>query len=209
MVYVMMGGPATGKGTRSSILSKKLGIPHIATGAMLRKEAEVDSSLNKWLSEGNLVTDDLMNKILYKRLKEKDCKNGFILDGYPRTLEQVYALEAMMRKLNMEITEVIELVVPRSLAFKRILERKECPNCKKMYGIDFPSKDGKTCDVCGHELITRADDTEETLAKRIDIYERESKPILDYYRNKGILKTMDSSHNPEKVVESIDDKKEG
>ena len=203
MVYIMMGGPATGKGTRSSILSKELGIPHIATGAMLREAAKEDEALNKWLEAGKLVTDDLMNAALYKRLKRADCKKGFILDGYPRKIEQVYALEAMMRKLNMEITEVIELVIPRKLAFQRILERKECPKCKKVYGIDFPPKDGKNCDDCKTELFVRADDTEETLTKRIEIYEKEAKPILDYYRKKGILKTIDSSKNPEKVLETI------
>ena len=203
MVYIMMGGPATGKGTRSSILSKELGIPHIATGSMLREAAKEDEALNKWLEAGKLVTDDLMNAALYKRLKKADCKKGFILDGYPRKIEQVYALEAMMRKLNMEITEVIELVIPRKLAFQRILERKECPKCKKVYGIDFPPKDGKNCDDCKTELFVRADDTEETLTKRIEIYEKESEPILDYYRNKGILKTIDSSKNPEKVLETI------
>ena len=203
MVYIMMGGPATGKGTRSKILSEKLGIPHIATGEMLRQEALEDESLNKWLSEGNLVTDDLMNKILYKRLKRADCKNGFILDGYPRKIEQVYALEAMMRKLDMEITEVLELVVSKELAFKRILERKECPKCRRMYGIDFPAKDSVHCDDCGTELLVRADDTEETLAKRIEIYEKEAKPILDYYRKKGVLKTIDSSNHPERVLETL------
>ena len=203
MVYIMMGGPATGKGTRSKILSEKLGIPHIATGEMLRQEALEDESLNKWLSEGNLVTDDLMNKILYKRLKRADCKNGFILDGYPRKIEQVYALEAMMRKLDMEITEVLELVVSKELAFRRILERKECPKCRRMYGIDFPAKDSVHCDDCGTELLVRADDTEETLAKRIEIYEKEAKPILDYYRKKGVLKTIDSSNHPERVLETL------
>lgn len=203
MVYIMMGGPATGKGTRSKILSEKLGIPHIATGAMLREAAEEDEVLRKRLNEGKLVSDDLMNKILYKRLKRADCKNGFILDGYPRKIEQVYALEAMMRKLDMEITEVLELVISRQLAFRRILERRECVKCNKTYGIDFPPRDGIHCDICGEELITRADDTEETLTKRIKIYEAESKPILDYYRKKGILKTIDSSHSPENVLESL------
>lgn len=203
MIYIIMGGPATGKGTRSKLLSKKLNVPHIATGAMLREEAKEDESLNKWLESGNLVTDDLMNKILYKRLKKADCKNGFILDGYPRKIEQVYALEAMMRKLNMDITEVIELVIPRSLAFKRILERKECLNCKKVYGIDFQPKKPFICDDCSGKLVKRSDDTEETLTKRIEIYEKESKPILAYYRSKGILRTVDSSHNPEQIIDTL------
>lgn len=108
-----------------------------------------------------------------------------------------------MNKLGTEITEVLELVIPKSLAFKRILERKQCPKCGKMYGLDFPPKEKNLCDDCKTELIIRADDTEETLEKRIKIYEEESKPILDFYRRKGILKTIDSSHNPEKVIETL------
>lgn len=203
MIYVIMGGPATGKGTRSKVLSKELGVPHISTGSILRREALEDEKLAKSLSKGSLVSDEIVNKALYKRLKEDDCKNGFILDGYPRKIEQVYALEAMMRKLNMEINEVIELVIPRELAFKRVLERRECPKCKRVYGVDFPAKDKIHCDDCNEVLFSRSDDTEETLEKRIKVYEKESKPILEYYRKKGLLKTVDSSCSPENVLNML------
>ena len=203
MIYVIMGGPATGKGTRSKILSKELGLPHISTGSLLRNEALNNEKLAKSLSKGSLVSDEVVNKALYKRLKEEDCKGGFILDGYPRKIDQVYALEAMMRKLNMEITEVIELVIPRELAFRRVLERRECPKCKRVYGVDFPAKDKIHCDDCGEELFSRSDDTEETLEKRLKVYEKESQPILDYYRKKGLLKTVDSSNSPEKVLQTL------
>jgi len=196
----MLGGPATGKGTRSEILSDKLKIPHISTGEILRVAAERDHEISQKLSNGELITDDVINALLYTRLSRDDCKNGFVLDGYPRKIDQAFALEAMMRKLNTRITEVIELVVPTEVAFQRILGRRECPKCGKSYGIDFPSMNGDNCDECGTKLEIRSDDTEETLKRRIATYQMLSKPILDYYRKKGILKTIDSSSHPEKVL---------
>ncbi len=203
MIYIMLGGPATGKGTRSEILSEKLMIPHISTGEILRVAAEKNNDIKQKLTGGELISDDVINELLYIRISKEDCKNGFILDGYPRKLDQAFALEAMMRKLNMKITEAIELVVSKEIAFKRVLERKECSNCGKSFGIDFPSLNGDNCDECGNKLIIRSDDTEETLKKRIETYQKLSKPILDYYRKKGILKTIDSSSHPEKVLETI------
>jgi adenylate kinase len=199
----MLGGPATGKGTRSEILSDKLKIPHISTGEILRDAAEKDNDIKQKLASGELISDDVINKLLYIRLSNADCKKGFILDGYPRKIDQAYALEAMMRKLNMKITEVIELIVSRELALRRVLERRECPKCGKVFGLDFPSKNGENCDECGTKLVVRSDDTEETLIKRMDAYQELSKPILDYYRKMGILKVVDSSSHPEKVMDTI------
>ncbi len=203
MIYVMLGGPATGKGTRSEILSDKLKIPHISTGEILRTAAERNNDIRKKLSNGELIPDDVINELLYRRLIRQDCKNGFILDGYPRKMEQVYALEAMMRKLEMKITKVIELVVPEEIVFKRVLERRECSQCSKSFGVDFPSMNGDYCDDCGGKLIIRSDDTKETLRKRIETYEMLSRPILDYYKKRGMLKTVDSSSHPEKVLDML------
>lgn len=203
MIYVMLGGPATGKGTRSEILADELKIPHVSTGEILRVAAERDEDIRNKLSNGELIPDDVINELLYKRLIRQDCKNGFILDGYPRKLEQVYALEAMMRRLEMKITKVIELVVPEEIVFKRVLERRECAECGKSYGIDFPSMNGEYCDECGGKLIVRSDDTKETLKKRIETYEMLSRPILDYYKKRGMLKTVDSSSHPEKVLDML------
>lgn len=203
MIYVMLGGPATGKGTRSEILSEKLGVPHISTGEILRVAAQRDNDIDEKLKKGVLISDEIINKLLFVRISRSDCKNGFVLDGYPRKIEQAYALEEMLKKLNMKITDVIELIVPRELAYRRILERKECPKCGKSFGIDFPSTNGENCDECGTKLITRSDDTEETLKRRIDTYNMLSKPVLDYYKEKGILKTIDSSSHPEKMVDIL------
>jgi len=203
MIYVMLGGPATGKGTRSEILSDKLNIPHISTGKILRIAAERNNDINEKITNGELIPDEVVNEILYTRLIKQDCKNGFILDGYPRKIEQVYALEAMMRKLNMKITQVIELVVPEEIVYQRVLGRRECSECGKSFGIDFPSINGDYCDECGGRLVVRSDDTKETVKKRIDTYTILSKPILEYYKKRGMLRTVDSSSHPRTVLDML------
>jgi adenylate kinase len=200
MIYILTGGPATGKGTRSDILAKALNIPHISTGDMLRERAQKDEELKASLSRGELVPDSMINAILEERITRKDCVNGFVLDGYPRTYAQAVKLDELFEKYGLSITKVMELVVPDELAFKRILERKKCDNCGEQYGIDFPPKVEDVCDKCGGHLSIRTDDTKETLAKRINTYRENAKEILDYYKEKGLLYTYDASHNPESVV---------
>ena len=200
MIYILTGGPATGKGTRSDILAKALNIPHISTGDMLRERAQKDPELKASLSRGELVPDSMINAILEERITREDCVNGFVLDGYPRTYSQAVTLDELFEKYGLSITKVMELVVPDELAFKRILERKKCDNCGEQYGIDFPPKVEDVCDKCGGHLSIRTDDTKETLAKRINTYRENAKEILDYYRDKGLLYTYDASHNPESVV---------
>ena len=200
MIYILTGGPATGKGTRSDILAKALNIPHISTGDMLREKAQKDEELKASLSRGELVPDSMINALLEERITRKDCANGFVLDGYPRTYAQAVELDRLFEKYGLSITKVMELVVPDELAFKRILERKKCDNCGEQYGIDFPPEVDDVCDKCGGHLSIRTDDTKETLAKRINTYRENAKEILDYYRDKGLLYTYDSSHNPESVV---------
>ena len=200
MIYILTGGPATGKGTRSDILAKALNIPHISTGDMLREKAQKDEELKASLSRGELVPDSMINALLEERITRKDCVNGFVLDGYPRTYAQAVELDRLFEKYGLSITKVMELVVPDELAFKRILERKKCDNCGEKYGIDFPPEVDEVCDKCGGHLSIRTDDTKETLAKRINTYRENAKEILDYYRDKGLLYTYDASHNPESVV---------
>lgn len=201
MIYILTGGPATGKGTRSEILANALNIPHIATGDMLREVAQTNEDIAQRLQRGELISDDVITKLLEERITREDCKDGFVLDGYPRTYRQAELLDEILAKHNMSITKVMELVVPDELAFKRILERKKCENCGRVYGIDFPSKVEDVCDDCGGHLSVRTDDTRETLAKRINTYRENAKAILEFYREKGLLMTVDASHNPESVVE--------
>lgn len=201
MIYILTGGPATGKGTRSEILAKALNIPHIATGDMLRAVAKENEEIRAKLEKGELISDEIITALLEDRLKKEDCKDGFVLDGYPRTYRQAELLDELLAKLGREITKVMELVVPDELAFKRILERKKCEQCGEMYGIDFPPVVEDVCDKCGGHLSVRTDDTRETLSKRINTYRENAKAILDFYREKGLLITVDASANPETVVE--------
>ena len=201
MIYILTGGPATGKGTRSEILAKTLNIPHIATGDMLREVAQTNKDIADKLQNGVLISDDIITKLLEERIIKEDCKEGFVLDGYPRTYKQAELLDEILKKHNRSITKVMELVVPDELAFKRILERKKCEKCGKVYGIDFPPKVEDVCDDCGGHLSVRTDDTKETLLKRINTYRENAKAILEYYKNKGLLMTVDASHNPETVIE--------
>lgn len=200
MVYIITGGPATGKGTRSDILAKALDIAHISTGEILREVAKTNEDIKDKLSKGELISDEIITDLLRERLSKDDCKKGFILDGYPRTLNQIYLLNDLLEELGRKIDKVIELTAPDELVFKRILERKSCEKCGKMYGIDFPSKVENVCDDCGGTLIVRTDDTKETLKARIDTYNKNSKEILEYYKNVGLLKTVDSSAHPEEIV---------
>ena len=201
MIYILTGGPATGKGTRSEILAKALNIPHIATGDMLREVAQTNEDIAQRLQRGELISDDVITKLLEERITREDCKDGFVLDGYPRTYRQAELLDEILAKHNMSITKVMELVVPDELAFKRILERKKCEKCGRVYGIDFPPKVEDVCDDCGGHLSVRTDDTKETLSKRINTYRENAKSILEYYRQKGLLMTVDASSNPESVIE--------
>ena len=203
MIYILLGGPATGKGTRAKILAKELGLLHISTGDILREEAKTNEKINNLISSGEFVPDEVVNKLLGKKMLSDEAKNGVVLDGYPRTVSQAETLKDMLYYMKKEITSVIELTVPEEIVFKRILERKECPKCKKSYGIDFPSKDGINCDDCGTKLEIRSDDTKETLIKRIKTYEEKTKPIIDFYRKQNLLKTVDSSHAPNKVLDII------
>lgn len=201
MIYILTGGPATGKGTRSEILAKALNIPHIATGDMLREVAQTNKDIADKLQNGILISDDIITKLLEERITKEDCKEGFVLDGYPRTYKQAELLDEILKKHNRSITKVMELVVPDELAFKRILERKKCEKCGRVYGIDFPPKVEDVCDDCGGHLSVRTDDTKETLLKRINTYRENAKAILEYYKDKGLLMTVDASHNPETVIE--------
>lgn len=203
MIYIITGGPATGKGTRSNILSKELGIPHISTGDLLREVSKTDNKIADKLSKGELISDEFITKLLSERIDQEDCKKGFILDGYPRKISQIHLLNEMLEARGRKIDKVIELTVPDELAFKRILERKACENCGTMYGIDFPPRVEDVCDKCGGHLSVRTDDTKETLQRRIDTYRKNAKDILAYYKEVGLLKTVDASTHPEGIIEDV------
>ncbi len=205
MIYILTGGPATGKGTRSDILANALNIPHISTGDILRDASKTNKEIAEKLSKGELISDEIITDLLKERIIKEDCKKGFVLDGYPRTLAQIHLLNELLDSLGRKITRVIELTAPDELVYRRILERRKCAKCGRVYGIDFPPKVKDICDDCGQKLETRIDDTKKTLKARIETYKKNAGPILDYYKKAGLLKTVDSSGHPERIVEEVNE----
>ncbi len=198
MYIVMLGAPGSGKGTAAKILSKKTGLPHISTGDMFReqikKETELGKLANSYISNGGLVPDEVTIDIVRDRLKWEDAKNGVILDGFPRTEAQAKALDEILKEQGKKVTIVPELVIPAQIIIERILNRATCSNkeCGAIYNTKFkPPKVEGICDVCGSKLITRNDDNEETIKKRLEVYHKNSKDLIEFYKEKGVLKTIE------------------
>ena len=194
MYIVMIGAPGSGKGTAAKILAKELNLPHISTGDIFREQIKENTNLgieaSKYISKGILVPDDITIEIFKNRLAKDDVKNGGILDGFPRTMAQVKALDEMLAKVNKKVDLVIELKIPDDVIVQRILNREVCSNkeCGAIYNSKFkPSKVPGICDICGSKLVARVDDTEESIKKRIKIYYENLGGMIEYYREKNIL----------------------
>lgn len=197
MYIVMLGAPGSGKGTAAKMLAKKTGLPHISTGDMFReqikKETELGKLANSYISKGELVPDEVTINIVRDRLSWEDAKNGVILDGFPRNIEQAKVLDEILAEQGKEITVVPELVIPDQIIIERILNRATCSNkeCGAIYNTKFkPSKVEGICDVCGSSLVTRTDDNEETIKNRLEVYRQNSKDLIEFYKNKGVLRTI-------------------
>ena len=194
MNIIFVAPPAAGKGTQSNLLVEKYGLAHISTGDLLREESNSGSDLGNQLkvelTTGKLISDEIVIDLLKKRLMKDDIKNGFILDGYPRSLEQARLLEGILNELNMKIDHVLYLDMDKELAMHRALGRLTCPECGKGYNkyeeVMKPKVDGK-CDDCHVDLECRSDDNEETFKTRFETYVKNTEPLLDYYKDKGIL----------------------
>lgn len=197
MVIIMLGAQGTGKGTVAGLLSESIGIPQISTGDIFRKNinegTELGIEANKYISKGNLVPDDITVPMLADRLKYEDAKNGAILDGFPRTIEQAEKLDEILTQSGKKVDLVINLVTPREEIIDRMLTRRVCTNqdCKTTYNIKLsPPKVEGVCDKCGAPLKQRADDSDpEAINKRLEIYEEKTSPLVEYYKNKGVLRT--------------------
>ena len=210
MILIMLGAPATGKGTVASKLSEKLGIPQVSTGDIFRKaiaeKTPVGVEAEKYISQGMLVPDDTTIRIVEERLKDADVQAGLILDGFPRTIDQAEALDEMLRKENKDITLVINLETPEDEIIDRPVCRRVCSNqeCKTVYNTKLhPSKVEGICDKCGSELKQRKDDNEETIKKRLETYYKQSAPIVDYYKNKGKLYSSEVSLRINKMAVNV------
>ena len=194
MRLILLGPPAAGKGTQSAHLSEYYGIPGISTGSIIRYNisngTELGTKAKTYIDAGQLVPDELVIDLVIKRLAEDDCKNGYILDGFPRTVAQAQEME----KLGIKIDKVLEFTLPDQEIVNRISGRRNCEKCGAIYNVvDQPSKAGDKCEKCGGNLVQRADDTEETVRKRLDVYHRETQPVSDYYAAKGDIAVIDSS----------------
>lgn len=188
MNIILLGAPGAGKGTQAELLAEKLEIPTISTGAMLRaairKGTELGKKAKELIDRGQLVSDDVMVGMISERLKEEDCKNGFILDGFPRTIAQAEALD----ELGVQIDAALSFEAADEVILKRLGGRRECPKCGATFHVENkPSAKGNFCDKCGAELKTRDDDKEETIKKRLQVYYAQSAPLKGYYEQKGAL----------------------
>lgn len=208
MRIILLGPPGSGKGTQAKLISEKFGIPHISTGDIFRLHISQKSSLGleakSYIDKGQLVPDELTIKLIESRLTEDDCKNGFLLDGFPRTINQADALEGLLKKINASVDSVINIEVPSEDIIDRITGRRVCKKCGASYHIIFnPSAAKDICDRCGGPLIQREDDTEGTVRKRLEVYESQTKPLIRYYEEKGLLRNTNGSQDIAKVFKDI------
>ena len=204
MKIILVGGPGAGKGTQSLKIVDKLGIPQISTGdilrAAVRNKTELGLKAKEFMDAGKLVTDELVIALMKERLSKDDCKNGFILDGFPRTYEQAKALESIT-----EIDRVIELHVEFSKLVKRLTGRRSCPKDGSVYHLEFkPPKNDGNCDLCGTKLIQRSDDNEETAKSRIETYVNKTEPLIKYYSDKGKLIKVDAGKSIDEVFKDLE-----
>jgi adenylate kinase len=208
MRLLLLGGPGAGKGTQAKIISQRLGIPHISTGDIFRENVRNSTALGKQvadiLNEGRLVPDNITNDIVKDRLQKDDCKNGYILDGYPRTIEQAQFLDKYLSGIGQKLDYVINIDTSDDCIITRLSERRSCPICGRVYHLvnTPPAKEG-VCDSCGGTLIQREDDREDTVRDRLDIYHRQTEPLIRYYSESGILVSVDGERRVEPILVDI------
>lgn len=208
MRIVLLGAPGAGKGTQAKKLIEKYGIPQISTGDLLRAAVSAGTPLGKeaksYMDKGELVPDSVVLGMVEERLKQDDCKKGYILDGFPRNTAQAEALDKMLASLNMPLTAAVSVDVPFDDLMKRLTGRRTCKSCGQMYNVYFsaPKKEG-TCDKCGGELFQRDDDKEATIKKRLEVYTAQTEPLMGYYRNKGILKSVSGTGSIDEIFNKV------
>ena len=203
--------PAAGKGTQAELVKKKYNLPHISTGDILREISKEDSEIGEYVREtlasGNLVKDEITYQLIEDRLKRDDCKNGYIIDGFPRNLEQAKEYDKILEKLGYDIGNVILLNIDKKTLEKRITGRRLCEKCNTIYNIndkDSSPKVESVCDNCGGKLYQRSDDNLESFQTRYNTYLEKTEPIIDYYRNKKVLKEVNGDDTVENIFESIE-----
>ena len=208
MKIIMLGAPGAGKGTQAKMIAEKYSIPHVSTGdifrANIKNGTELGMEAKRYMDQGQLVPDELTVKILLDRVAQADCKNGYVLDGFPRTIPQAEVLDKALTEQNESIDFAIDVNVPDENIVNRMSGRRACLSCGATYHIKYnaPKKDG-ICDTCGNALVLRDDDQPETVLKRLTVYHEQTQPLIEYYTKKNVLKTVDGTVDMKDVFAAI------
>jgi adenylate kinase len=208
MNIVLLGAPGSGKGTQAVKITAEYGIPHISTGDILRKaisnKTELGMKAKEFVEKGKLVSDEIMIGLIHERLNRDDCRNGFVLDGFPRTVLQAEVLEKELENQNKKLDLVINVEVDEKEVIRRLSGRRACTKCDKSYHLDFkPPLHNGVCDSCGGKLYQRDDDKVETIRERWQVYLNQTTPLIDYYKKAGLLQTIDGQRSITEVFEKI------
>ena len=207
MKLILLGAPGAGKGTVAKLLTKMDGSVQISTGDILRGAVAAGSELGKKaesaMKAGDLVSDDLIMGIMSERLKEDDCKSGYLLDGFPRTIPQAEALKVMLNEMGEELDAVVDIAVPRDVILDRLTTRRTCTDCGEIYNVKSnpPKEEGK-CDKCGGPVVQRDDETTEAISNRLDVYNEKTAPVAGFYEKEGMLLTVEATSS-DAVIEAI------
>ena len=210
MKIIMLGAPGAGKGTQAKKIADKYQIPHISTGdifrANIKNGTELGQKAKTYMDQGLLVPDELVVDLVVDRLAQEDCKNGCVLDGFPRTIPQAESLDAALAAKGETIDYAIDVDVPDENIINRMSGRRACVGCGATYHVVYaPTKEEGICDCCGEKLILRDDDKAETVKKRLDVYHEQTQPLIDYYTGKNVLKSVDGTKDMEEVFQAIVD----
>jgi adenylate kinase len=210
MKIIMLGAPGAGKGTQAKMLADKYKIPHVSTGdifrANIKNGTELGTKAKVYMDQGMLVPDELTCDLVVDRIKQDDCKDGYILDGFPRTIPQAECLDKALDALNDKIDFAVNVEVPDENIIRRMSGRRACLSCGRTYHIVYnPPKEEGICDECKKELVLRDDDKPETVEKRLKVYHEQTQPLIDYYRNKGVLAEVDGTRDMQEVFTAITD----
>ena len=208
MKIIMLGAPGAGKGTQAKKISERYSIPHISTGDIFRANIKQGTELGKkaksYMDAGELVPDELVCDLVVDRIQQDDCTEGFILDGFPRTIPQAEALTEALNAIEQKMEYALNIDVPDENIIHRMAGRRACVGCGATYHLEFaPTKVEGICDVCGEKLILRDDDKPETVTNRLNVYHAQTKPLIDYYDKKGIVYTIDGTQSMDKVFSDI------
>lgn len=208
MRIIMLGAPGAGKGTQAKMISEKYGIPHISTGDIFRSNIKNGTELGKkaktYMDQGQLVPDELTCDLVVDRIAQDDAKNGYVLDGFPRTIPQAEALKSALEKRGEKIDFAVDVDVPDENIITRMSGRRACVSCGATYHVVYnpPKKEG-ICDVCGKELVLRDDDKPETVKKRLEVYHTQTQPLIDYYQKEGVLVKVDGTQEIDTIFSQI------